>query len=110
SEFGALVAEHPLRERLYQLLMVALYRCGRQFEALAVYQTARLALVDELGIEPSPALQRVERAILARMGPLTPRHAWPWPPRQGRSAMGASHGPAPSGGPACRPPSGRAWP
>jgi ABC-type transport system substrate-binding protein/DNA-binding SARP family transcriptional activator/streptogramin lyase len=72
SELGALVAEQPLRERLYQLLMVALYRCGRQSEALAVYQSARLALVDELGIEPSPALQRIERAILAQDGSLDP--------------------------------------
>src|SRR6516162_5359027 len=72
SELGALVAEHPLRERLYQLLMVALYRCGRQSEALAVYQQARRALVEELGIEPSPGLQRIERAVLAQDGSLDP--------------------------------------
>ena len=64
SELGALVAANPLRERLCQLLMIALYRCGRQAEALAVYQSARSVLVQELGIEPSPGLQQVERAIL----------------------------------------------
>ena len=64
SELGALVAARPLRERLYQLLMIALYRCGRQSEALAVYQSARRVLVQELGIEPGPALRRVENAIL----------------------------------------------
>ena len=72
SELGALVAAHPLRERLYQFLMIALYRCGRQSEALTVYQSARRVLVDELGIEPSPALQRVERAVLAQDASLDP--------------------------------------
>jgi YVTN family beta-propeller protein len=64
AELGALVQAHPYRERLYQLLMVAMYRCGRQHEALAVYQSARRTLVDELGIEPGQALTRTERAIL----------------------------------------------
>ena len=64
GELQALVGAHPLRERLYQQLMIALYRCGRQAEALAVYQSARRTLVQELGIEPSPGLRRVERAIL----------------------------------------------
>jgi ABC-type transport system substrate-binding protein/DNA-binding SARP family transcriptional activator/streptogramin lyase len=80
GELGALVAAYPLRERLYQLLMVALYRAGRQQEALAVYQSARRVLVGELGIEPSPALQRVERAILAQDASLdAPRRAAPAP-------------------------------
>jgi DNA-binding SARP family transcriptional activator len=63
-ELEALVAEHPLRERLRRYLMTALYRSGRQAEALDAYQNARRALVDELGIEPSPALQELEKAIL----------------------------------------------
>src|SRR5262249_59878068 len=53
-------------------LMIALYRCGRQAEALAGYQSAGRVLVDELGIEPSPALQRVERAILEQDASLEP--------------------------------------
>jgi DNA-binding SARP family transcriptional activator/class 3 adenylate cyclase len=64
GELEALVAEHPLRERLRAQLMLALYRSGRQAEALAVYQDARRVLVEELGLEPSRALQDVEQAIL----------------------------------------------
>ena len=64
GELEALIADHPLRERLRAYLMTALYRSGRQAEALGAYQNARRALVDELGIEPSPALQELERAIL----------------------------------------------
>ena len=64
GEIAALVAEHPLRERLRIYLMTALYQSGRQAEALNAYQDARRALVDGLGIDPSPALQELERAIL----------------------------------------------
>jgi hypothetical protein len=64
GELESLVAEQPLRERLREYLMTALYRCGRQAEALDAYQDARRALVDELGIEPGTALQELERAIL----------------------------------------------
>jgi YVTN family beta-propeller protein len=64
GELEALVAENPYRERLRGQLMFALYRSGRQAEALAAYQEARRLLVDELGIEPSRALQELERSIL----------------------------------------------
>jgi DNA-binding SARP family transcriptional activator len=64
GELEALVAEHPLRERLRALLMVALYRSGRQAEALQAYQTARRSLVEDLGIEPGAELQELEKAIL----------------------------------------------
>jgi predicted ATPase/class 3 adenylate cyclase len=64
GELEALVAEHPLRERLRAQLMLALYRARRQAEALDAYQAVRRALVDELGIEPGPELQELERRIL----------------------------------------------
>ncbi len=69
-ELEALVAKNPLRERLRGQLMLALYRSGRQAQALDAYQRARRVLVDELGIEPSPALQRLEQAILQQEGSL----------------------------------------
>ena len=62
-ELQSLVDEHPLRERLRELLMLALYRAGRQAEALSAYTDARAAL-DELGIEPGEGLQRLQAAIL----------------------------------------------
>jgi DNA-binding SARP family transcriptional activator/class 3 adenylate cyclase len=64
GELEALVAENPLRERLRGQLMVALYRAGRQAEALEAYQEARAALVDELGIEPGRELRELQQAIL----------------------------------------------
>jgi DNA-binding SARP family transcriptional activator/tetratricopeptide (TPR) repeat protein len=64
GELGILVHEHPFRERLWAFLLVALYRSGRQAEALATYQQVRRLLRDELGLEPGGELQRLERAIL----------------------------------------------
>ena len=63
-ELERLVAEYPQRERLRGQLMLALYRSGRQTEALQAYQDARRVLVDELGIEPGPQLQRLNASIL----------------------------------------------
>src|SRR5204863_10197282 len=65
GELQVLVGEHPLRERLRAQLMLALYRAGRQAEALEAYQQARRVLVEELGLEPSPALQRLQKGSLA---------------------------------------------
>jgi DNA-binding SARP family transcriptional activator len=64
GELDQLVAEHPLRERFRRQLMLALYRSGRQGEALELYRRGRAVLVEGLGIEPGSALQELEKAIL----------------------------------------------
>ena len=66
GELEALVREHSLRERLQGQLMLALYRSGRQADALETYHIARDRLIDELGLEPGPELKELERAILAQ--------------------------------------------
>src|SRR6266498_1878010 len=66
GELESLIRLHPLREHLHGQMMLALYRSGRQADALGAYRHARRTLVDELGIEPSVRLQRLEQAILAQ--------------------------------------------
>ena len=66
AELEALVVDHPYRERSWGYLMIAQYRSGRQGEALAAYQRARNALAEELGIDPSPELQRIHEQILSQ--------------------------------------------
>jgi DNA-binding SARP family transcriptional activator len=75
-ELEALVAEHPHRERLHGLLMLALFRAGRQADALAAYRGARDAL-RELGLEPTTALRQLERQILTQDPELDSEPRWP---------------------------------
>jgi len=83
AELESLAREHPLRERLQGLRLIALYGCGRQAEALEAYRTTRRRLVDELGVEPGPELKELERRILEQDPSLEP----PW--REGRPAAAA---------------------
>jgi DNA-binding SARP family transcriptional activator len=71
-ELGRLVAEFPVREQLRYLLMLALYRCGRQAEALAAYQDTRIFLTEEFGVEPGERLQQLHLAILRSDRALAP--------------------------------------
>jgi DNA-binding SARP family transcriptional activator len=81
GEVQVLVSEHPLRERLRAVLMQALYGSGRQAEALEIYRETRQLLVEELGIEPGPALQELEQAVLRQDPALTSQEV-PAAPRQ----------------------------
>ncbi len=76
GELEGLAGEYPLRERLWRLLVLALYRAGRQADALAAYRRARDLLAGELGLEPGEDLQRLEQAVLRHEVPAAP------PPRQ----------------------------
>ena len=93
GELESLVAAHPLQERLRAQLMLALYRSGRQAEALQVYQDARRRFVEELGIEPGDALRQLEQSILAHdpaIGP--PVQAPPQPASPGAPSRTARWG------------------
>jgi DNA-binding SARP family transcriptional activator len=72
AALSALAAEHPFAERLWSLLALALYRCGRQADALETLRTLREALVEELGVDPSPAVRALEADILAQAPHLSP--------------------------------------
>ena len=72
GELEAVIARYPLRESFRRQHMLALYRSGRQAEALSAYQDARRVLADDLGIEPSPALRELERRILQQDSSLDP--------------------------------------
>ena len=82
GELEGLVAEYPLRERLWRLLVLALYRAERQADALAAYRRARDMLADELGLEPGEDLRRLEQAVLRQevlAAPAPARHNLPAP-------------------------------
>jgi DNA-binding SARP family transcriptional activator/tetratricopeptide (TPR) repeat protein len=84
GELESLIAEHPLRERFRAQLMLALYRAGRQSDALDGYREARRLLVEELGLEPSPELRALESAILRQdaslgLALLSPQRVAPQP-------------------------------
>jgi predicted ATPase/DNA-binding SARP family transcriptional activator len=72
GELEALAGEHPLRERLWRLLVLALYRAERQADALAAYRRAREMLAGELGLEPGEELRRLEQAVLRQEVPAAP--------------------------------------
>ena len=94
SELSLLVAQHPLRERLRTQQILALYRAGRQAEALEAYRAARAKLDEELGLEPSPALRDLERAVLRQdpelLLPAAPRAPVAPVSRRRRRTVGAA--------------------
>jgi DNA-binding SARP family transcriptional activator len=88
GELEALVLQHPLRERLHVQLMLALYRSGRQAEALAAFTAVRGMLVDKLGIEPNRSAQELQRAILLQ----DPALSFEGVPQAERSILVAARG------------------
>ncbi|WP_338896772.1 BTAD domain-containing putative transcriptional regulator [Streptomyces sp. TG1A-60] len=81
-ELAALVAEHPLREAFHRLLMFVLHRTGRQAEALAVHRDLRARLLDELGVEPGPAVRDAHLEILREQDPEPPATRTGTPPTE----------------------------
>ena len=98
GELTDLTARYPLRERFHGQLMLALYRCGRQAEALAAYQRARYLLVTELGVEPGHELANLHQQILSS-DPLLEAVADPAPTAAAGPAPTAAAGPAPGPAP-----------
>jgi DNA-binding SARP family transcriptional activator len=100
GELESLVLAHPLREQLWELLALALYRGGRQGDALAALRRARHVLADELGVDPSPALQALEADMLAQSpalaappaAPPVPGPPVPGPPVPGSTGPGSAPG------------------
>jgi Bacterial transcriptional activator domain len=96
GELERLAGEYPLRERLHGQLMLALYRCGRQADALAAYRRVRDLLAGELGIDPGEPLQRLHESVLAHD-----------PALEGAGAGQGSAGDHRAGAPVTSPPPGR---
>lgn len=100
ADLGALVAEEPLRERVRELLVLALHRSGRGAEALEVFRDARRVLVTELGVEPGPGLRAAQQLVLSgtRTTPVPPRPAPPRAPTVDHAFPdhSPSHRPAPA--------------
>ena len=89
-EAERLAKEYPVRERFRELLMLALYRSGRQADALRAYQEARDVLVEELGIEPGPELRALEEKILAQ----DPGLGWHAPSAGGNAPVAVDEAPS----------------
>ena len=100
AEVEAAIAESPLRERLTELGMLALYRAGRQSEALAIGQKLRARLLDELGVDPSPSIDAIELKILNHDASLDGRPVGPGSPEGHPAAPPGGAGRGPAGDPA----------